>query len=524
MDPREAKIYGQLALEILSEAKQVLCKKYAVEPSAPIMVEIFPDQSDFAIRTFGLPGGQGFLGVCFGRVITANSPASQGDHPANWQSVLWHEFCHVVTLEKTKNRMPRWLSEGISVYEERQRDPAWGESITPTYREMLLDQSLTPVSDLSAAFLNPPSPIHLQFAYYHASLVVEFLIDRYGHETLLQILSDLGDGLPIRDALARGVGSLAKLDQQFARHARQIAESFAPSADWSREGVPQQASTNELADFVEQNPKNYWALRALAEKHFANGDWAQAREPLENLVKLDAVTGASGGPLEMLAEVYRRLGDDEKELSMHRDRVRRSSDAISSLRRLTEISVERSDWQAVANHAAAMMAINPLLPEVHEHMSRAAEKLAQPGTALRSLRVLSMMDPVDPAALDFRLARSLHRLGKFTEAKHRVLRALDEAPRYRDAHRLLLKIHAERQRERLERTSSSFPSHRREANSGREESGEGPNRSGEVTSERSRSAAEGRGGQAAGTDAPGDRRNIETPSRTADGAPEETSS
>ncbi|MDF1844961.1 MAG: tetratricopeptide repeat protein, partial [Rubripirellula sp.] len=128
MENRESLIYGQEVLDLLSEAKQVLCKKYDVEPRAPIIVEIFPQQKDFAIRTFGLPGGDGFLGVCFGRVITANSPASQGENPANWQSVLWHEFCHVVTLEKTKNRMPRWLSEGISVYEERKRNPAWGES------------------------------------------------------------------------------------------------------------------------------------------------------------------------------------------------------------------------------------------------------------------------------------------------------------------------------------------------------------------------------------------------------------
>ena len=36
------------------------------------------------------------------------------------RAVLWHEFTHVVTLTATKNKMPRWLSEGISVHEERQ--------------------------------------------------------------------------------------------------------------------------------------------------------------------------------------------------------------------------------------------------------------------------------------------------------------------------------------------------------------------------------------------------------------------
>ena len=130
------------------------------------------------IRTFGLPGGDGFLGVCFGRVITANSPASRGNSPANWEAVLWHEFCHVVTLEKTRNKMPRWLSEGISVYEERQANSTWGQTMTPVYRQMILEGELTPVSRLSGAFLQPKSAMHLQFAYFESSLVVEFLIKR----------------------------------------------------------------------------------------------------------------------------------------------------------------------------------------------------------------------------------------------------------------------------------------------------------------------------------------------------------
>src|SRR5439155_4177413 len=120
MDAREAEIYGRRVLDLLQRAKSVLCAKYEVTLERPIIVELFPRQQDFAIRTFGLPGGAGFLGVCFGTVITANSPASQTASPSCWEATLWHEFCHAVTLNKTSNKMPRWLSEGISVYEERQ--------------------------------------------------------------------------------------------------------------------------------------------------------------------------------------------------------------------------------------------------------------------------------------------------------------------------------------------------------------------------------------------------------------------
>ncbi|MFN9984038.1 MAG: hypothetical protein ACK52S_00670, partial [Pirellula sp.] len=109
-------VYKRQVVELLQNARQVLVPKYGATLQEPIFVEIFPRQQEFAIRTFGMPGGQGFLGVCFGRLITANSPSAlQVD--SNWKSVLWHEYCHVVTLQKTKNKMPRWLSEGISVYE-----------------------------------------------------------------------------------------------------------------------------------------------------------------------------------------------------------------------------------------------------------------------------------------------------------------------------------------------------------------------------------------------------------------------
>lgn len=440
MDRQEAEIYGDSVLKLLTEAQGVLCKKYDIEPTAPIVVEIFPEQKDFAIRTFGLPGGTGYLGVCFGRVITANSPASQGPRPSNWQSVLWHEFCHVVTLEKTKNRMPRWLSEGISVYEERQRDPAWGESMTPQYRAMLLDENLTPVSNLSAAFLSPPSPTHLLFAYFESSLVVEFLIERYGQDALKQILSDLGDGLMINDALVRSVGSVDKLDSEFADYARQQAESFAPEVDWSKEGLPETGSVDELQAWAEDHPDNYWALRGIAEARIAIEQYEQARTPLERLRDLGAVTSERGGPLEMLARVYRELGHSQEEQATLEKVVELSSDALPGLRRLMEMAVEQENWNQLANYAQQFLSINPLVPTGHKQLAMAAEHLDRPLDTVRALRALGTIEPVDPAAIDYRLGRALAAMNQTDLAKHHVLRAIEEAPRYRDAHRLLLQL------------------------------------------------------------------------------------
>lgn len=440
MDSGEAAIYGQQVLSLLSEAKQVLCKKYEVEPNAPVVVEIFPDQKDFAIRTFGLPGGAGFLGVCFGKVITANSPASQGENPTNWQSVLWHEFCHVVTLEKTNNRMPRWLSEGISVYEERQRDPSWGEKITPIYREMLLAESLTPVSQLSSAFLTPPSPIHLQFAYYQSSLVIEFLIENHGQSALLEILNSLGDGLPISPALEKSVGSLAKLDSQFQEYAKRVANEFGPDADWSREDIPESPTVADLETLISKSPNHYWGLRSLAEKHFQENRPKDALPLLRRLETLGCFTGGSGDPLYLLAETQRQLKDTDGESLALRDYIQLNSSSLDALFRLNELSIENGNWEQLLQDSEKILAINPLREEGHQSVALAAEKLGTANKAINSLTALSSMDPIDPALIHFRLAKAHFDGGQLQQAKEHVLLALAEAPRYREAHELLLRI------------------------------------------------------------------------------------
>ena len=108
--------------------------------------------------------------------------------------MLWHEYTHVVTLGLTRNKIPRWLSEGISVHEELARDPTWGQRMTPRYREMILGGELAPIAKLSGAFLSPRTPEHLVFAYYQSALVVEFLVQRFGQEALRAVLRDLGRG------------------------------------------------------------------------------------------------------------------------------------------------------------------------------------------------------------------------------------------------------------------------------------------------------------------------------------------
>jgi tetratricopeptide (TPR) repeat protein len=440
MDAREADIYGNRVLGLLKRAKKMLCEKYDVRLEKPVIVELFPKQQDFAIRTFGMPGGAGFLGVCFGSVITANSAGSPGANSTCWEATLWHEFCHVVTLNKTNNKMPRWLSEGISVYEERQADPTWGQSFNPKYREMILGDSLTPVSGLSGAFLHAKTPLDLQFAYFESSLVVEYLVKAHGLKTLQRVLHDLGAGMPINESLGRYTGSLESLDAEFAKWARQRAESMAPEADWTTAELSRRAKLQEISEWLKEHPKNLDALRRLATQQIGEKKTDDAKATLQELIQLYPGDSASAGAYWTLGKLYRDAGDAASEYQTLEKLAAMTSDNVEVFGRLCDLAERAEDWGTAKKYALRWLAVNPLSPSAQRRAASAAEKAGDYALAIESYRALLLLDPYDMADLHFKLGSALRQRGDLIEAKKHALLALEETPRFRAAQKLLLEI------------------------------------------------------------------------------------
>lgn len=444
MDQREARIYGPRVIKLLGEAREVLCAKYEQKLSEPIAVEIFPKQSDFAIRTFGLPGGAGFLGVCFGKLITANSPASQGDSPSNWESVLWHEFCHVVTLQKTNNRMPRWLSEGISVYEELERDESWGQSMNPAYREMILGDDFVPLSKLSSAFLQPKTPMHLQFAYYEASLAVRYLIERHGMERLKKVLVDLGVGVPMHDALGRVYGESRTLDDDFKKYATEVANKLFSRSPIEDEQLPVRVTIDQLEKFVAEHPYHYKARRMLAQQLISAKKWSAALEVLKQLDSDWSEDAENGGTLESLALVYRQLNRIDDERKTLERIVKHSSDSLLALTRLIELARADREWDRVILFSNKLLAVQPLISLGHSALAEAASSMKDPRMAAEAFEAMLDLQPLDPGRLRYQLAESLFEMKDFDNARKHLLVALEETPRYRDALQLLVKVSLQR--------------------------------------------------------------------------------
>jgi tetratricopeptide (TPR) repeat protein len=442
METDESKLYGAELLALLHRAKQTLGTKYGLELKDRITVEVFPNEDDFAVRTFGMPAVSGYLGVCFGRVITANSPASRRENPSNWEAVLWHEFCHVITLELTQNKLPRWLSEGISVYEELQQNPAWGQRMDPRYREHILNDGLTPLSELSSAFMRPKSGWHLQFAYFESCMAVDFLVQNFGLEALREVLGDLKLGLPVNVALDRRCAALPELETKFQVFAKKQAESLAPDVDWTKPDLEGLLAENDgsLEAWVKEHPKNFVALMVLAQRQVASKKWNDAELTLKQLITIYPTYIGGDNSYERLASVYQKLDRQADERKILEQFASINDDAVSANLRLIELQTVASDVSSLEKTAARLFAIDPLLTQSHSTWAVIAENQNQPAVASRALSRLLLLEPDDPADIHYRFAKSLHAQGKLVEAKRQTLMALEEAPRYRDAHRLLLKI------------------------------------------------------------------------------------
>ena len=179
MHKDEAPVMQEYVLSLAHRAIDTLSKRYQFTPKGPILIEIFPKHDDFAVRNVGLPGMIGALGACFGRVVTMDSPRAPGRGGSQWEATLWHELAHVITLQMTNKRLPRWVSEGISSYEEALARREWGRGQDMQFASMLNAGQAIKLKDLNAAFQNPRL---ISIAYFQASVVIEYLVKTYGDE------------------------------------------------------------------------------------------------------------------------------------------------------------------------------------------------------------------------------------------------------------------------------------------------------------------------------------------------------
>lgn len=345
--PKEHAVLSAYASDLLKEAAQKLNTKYNFTPQGPILVELFPNHEDFAVRALGLPG-LGALGVCFGQVIALDSPTARPVGEFNWGSTLWHEYTHVLTLQMTQYRIPRWFSEGLSVYEERRGRPGWGDEWNVMVLKALGDKRWFKIADLDAGFQQPRTPQDVPLAYFQASQVCEFIAERYGFESILKMLAQYRDKADTREALQRVLKlSEEEFDRAFMEYVQGKAKPYLQALDAAKKSDGyQNLSKTEVLALLREREDFLLHLRAGALLD-AEGAQQEAAAHFKRALELFPYQAGIGETYEKLAALYEKMGDKKSSASTLESLIRQDESNLSALRKLAEF------WSQQGDHARA---------------------------------------------------------------------------------------------------------------------------------------------------------------------------
>jgi tetratricopeptide (TPR) repeat protein len=433
----DAAVLRTYAIPLAEEASKTFGARYGFKPEGPILVEVFSVHDEFAIRTMGLPGLEGALGACFGKVVAMDSPRARPPGEFSWQATLWHELAHVYTLQLSNYRVPRWLTEGISVYEEYKRNPAWGRELALEFALQLSEGETFGVKKLPDAFKRPDT---LALAYFEASLLTEHLVELNGEAGLRTLLTAYAAGDKDEAAFAKAFGRSVDaveasfktfVDKQYGALARAMAPPKGPMPD----DMP------ALRALAAQSPGSFQVQMALGIALYKTGDMAGAKAPLEKAAELAPQASGSGSPRALLAAIAEKEGDNTRARRELRRLLAFDHDNVAAARKLADLSGDAPANADDRDFALRLVAdLDPFDADTHVNLGRRllAKNSLQP--ALVEFQAALALGPSNLAEAHTDVGETLFKIGRKDEARRHVLLALQQAPTYARAQDILLAI------------------------------------------------------------------------------------
>jgi tetratricopeptide (TPR) repeat protein len=440
--PDEAAIMREYAIPLAHEALKNLTTAYNFTPKGPILIEIFPVHDDFAVRNLGLPGMIGALGACFGRVVTMDSPKARPQGEFSWQATLWHELAHVITLQMSNQRVPRWLTEGISVYEEARARPEWGRDMEVPFALARERGEVLKLKDLNSGFTKPET---IALAYYQSSLLVDHIVTTHGAPKLRALLMAYGEGLEGEAAVTKALG--VPLDTLQGTFDKALEARFAAMQAALKSGRPRAAAADAeggaatidaLKAAAAATPNSYAAQLALGTALAAAGDRA-AFAPLERAAALVPVATGDDSPHAVMGRLAEQLGDLPRAISEYTKLLAHDHVAVEPARRLATLAEKAKDEKATMLAYDRIVALDPFDPQAHTGSGRIALKRGDALVASREFRAALLAGAGDKAAAHCDLGEAYLALGRFGDAKTEALSALEIAPTFERAQELLLR-------------------------------------------------------------------------------------
>jgi tetratricopeptide (TPR) repeat protein len=411
----ETGVLTPYVLDLINESIETFGGRYGFTLEEPVIAELYPVAADFSVRTAGLPG-IGLLGVTFGYLVAMNSPSQAGSGQFHWGTTLWHEIAHVFTLEATDHLVPRWFSEGVSVYEEWATGPLPGRHIPVHVLQAMSEDRFLPIADLDEGFIRPTYENQVIVSYMQAGLICEFIAASFGQRALQAMLERFRAGDETRAAIEAALAiTPEEFDDLFADR---VAAEFDP---------------------VLGNLEAWNEAQTELREHAAAGNWEGVLASAGQAVALMPDYVDEGSPYIALARAERELGDEGAARATLERYWRLGGYDPAALTRLARGLIDDGNDATAIDVLEALLLVTPLDESVHADLGDLLLE-QRPADALTEFTALAALKPHDQASVNLRLAKAHRALGDTDKATEYLLYALEIAPHYREAQQLLLEI------------------------------------------------------------------------------------
>lgn len=396
-EPKDA-LLAPFAAEVLEQAYYEVGYSLGFWPEDRIRVEILPRAKLLAIVS-PLPEEAikttSTIGLCKYNKLMVTSPRGTL-RGYGWRDTLTHEYVHLVISQKTKNRVPIWLHEGVAKYLETRWRGDFSASLEPQ-REALLRtrvkaNTLVPLAKMSPSIALLPSQEDATVAYAEVFSLVEFLVERRGRHAVRHVMDRIAAGVPVEAAFAQEVGEswpaferrwmawlrssrpTVELPVEFDDRVLLIDDPSAAAGDFA--GVESPAARDHL-QLGELLRARGFAPAALEEYRRAETLLGPVHPIVQNgAARVLLEQGDNAGVLEALAQVTRWYP------SYYVSFVSRAT-ALNNLERFDEALTD-------ANEA---LGVNPFDPRVHTERARAFAGLGRIRDADAARAIAAQLEP-----------------------------------------------------------------------------------------------------------------------------------
>jgi tetratricopeptide (TPR) repeat protein len=339
----------------------------------------------------------------------------------------------------TDYRIPRWFSEGLSVYEERRARPGWGDDWNPLFVRAFTDKRWFKIAELDGGFQRPKSPADVPIAYFQASQICEFITERYGFDAILRMLTMYRDKAHTPEVLQTVLKlSQSDFDREFGAYVEAKVRPLQQALS-TPSNVVASLSKEEVLKMLETQDTFALRIRA-AELLAADGDTQGAVIHYIRALELYPYVSGAGNPSQSLAKILEDKGDQAQAAKVLDALVKTDENNLEALKAIARIRSALGERQKALDALQASFFISPFDYKLHTQAGELSLEVKDYAKALTEFQVALALAPPNIAEANYNVAAAFHALGRQPEAKRAVLRALEAAPRYEKAQELLLRI------------------------------------------------------------------------------------